>query len=425
MRWASSPRCCSRSCSSASSRCRCSTSSIPSSTTLSPEWASPRRVVTSDRVHQAQRRVLRALAAPGRLRRRLPRRRRRGLRAARRCATRPRSCWPSPASSPRWWASSSSPATSRRTTTVPPAASSPSAARSPSTARASSSGDSCWPSPSAASCSSPSATSTAARPRSPARRPPCPAPTPRPPRVAARREHTEVYPLLMFAVFGMMLFPAANDLLTMFVGLEVLSLPLYLLSGLARRRRLLSQEAALKYFLLGAFSSGFFLYGAALIYGYAGSMDFAAHQRGGPQRRRQQQPAAHRHRPALGRPALQGRRGPVPGLDPRRLPGRPDPGHRLHGGRHQGRGVRRPHAPVLRRARRGPLVVAADAVDHRDAVDVRRRRAGDHAERHQAAAGLLLGRPHRLHPHRRARPRRPPTSSRSARSPRSRPCCST
>lgn len=94
--------------------------------------------------------------------------------------------------------------------------------------------------------------------------------------IAANREHTEVYPLMMFAVFGMMLFPAANDLLTMFVGLEVLSLPLYLLCGLARRRRLLSQEAALKYFLLGAFSSGFFLYGAALLYGFAGSMDFAA-----------------------------------------------------------------------------------------------------------------------------------------------------
>jgi NADH-quinone oxidoreductase subunit N len=65
------------------------------------------------------------------------------------------------------------------------------------------------------------------------------------------------------------MFPAANDLLAMFVGLEVLSLPLYLLCGLARRRRLLSQEAALKYFLLGAFASAFFLYGLALLYGYA------------------------------------------------------------------------------------------------------------------------------------------------------------
>ncbi len=80
----------------------------------------------------------------------------------------------------------------------------------------------------------------------------------------------------MFAVTGMLLFPASGDLLTMFVALEVLSLPLYLLCGLARRRRLLSQEAALKYFLLGAFSSGFFLYGVALVYGFAGSMDLAA-----------------------------------------------------------------------------------------------------------------------------------------------------
>ncbi len=88
-------------------------------------------------------------------------------------------------------------------------------------------------------------------------------------------EHTEVYPLMMFALGGMMLFPAANDLLTLFVALEVLSLPLYLLCGLARRRRLLSQEAALKYFLLGAFSSAFFLYGVALVYGFSGAMGFS------------------------------------------------------------------------------------------------------------------------------------------------------
>ncbi len=81
---------------------------------------------------------------------------------------------------------------------------------------------------------------------------------------------TEVFPLALFAIGGMLLFPAADDLLTMFVALEVLSLPLYLLCGLARRRRLLSQEAALKYFLLGAFSSAFFVFGTALLYGYAG-----------------------------------------------------------------------------------------------------------------------------------------------------------
>ncbi|EHR48876.1 proton-translocating NADH-quinone oxidoreductase, chain N [Saccharomonospora marina XMU15] len=86
---------------------------------------------------------------------------------------------------------------------------------------------------------------------------------------------TEVFPLSLFALGGMMVFTAANDLLTMFVALEVLSLPLYLMVGLARRRRLLSQEAAVKYFLLGAFASAFFLYGLALLYGYAGSVRFA------------------------------------------------------------------------------------------------------------------------------------------------------
>lgn len=83
---------------------------------------------------------------------------------------------------------------------------------------------------------------------------------------------TEVFPLIMLAIGGMLVFPAANDLVTMFVALEVLSLPLYLLCGLARYRRLLSQEAALKYFLLGAFSSALFLFGAALLYGATGTL---------------------------------------------------------------------------------------------------------------------------------------------------------
>jgi NADH-quinone oxidoreductase subunit N len=86
---------------------------------------------------------------------------------------------------------------------------------------------------------------------------------------------TEVYPLTMFALGGMLLFVAANDLLTMFVALEVFSLPLYLLCALARRRRLLSQEAALKYFLLGSYASAFFLFGVALIYGFSGGINLA------------------------------------------------------------------------------------------------------------------------------------------------------
>jgi len=83
---------------------------------------------------------------------------------------------------------------------------------------------------------------------------------------------TEIYPLVLFAISGMLLFPIAHDLVTLFVALEVLSIPLYIITGLARRRRLLSQEAALKYFLLGAYSSAFFLFGGAFLYGFSGSL---------------------------------------------------------------------------------------------------------------------------------------------------------
>ena len=85
---------------------------------------------------------------------------------------------------------------------------------------------------------------------------------------------TEIWTLFLFAVGGMQLFVVANDLLTMFIALEVMSLPLYLMAGMARRRRLLSQEAALKYFVLGAYASAFFLFGSALVYGATGGINF-------------------------------------------------------------------------------------------------------------------------------------------------------
>jgi NADH-quinone oxidoreductase subunit N len=79
----------------------------------------------------------------------------------------------------------------------------------------------------------------------------------------------EVFPLLLFALLGMVLLAAASDLLVVFIALEVLSLSLYVLAG--QTRRLAAQEAAMKYFLLGAFSSAFLLYGIALCYGATGS----------------------------------------------------------------------------------------------------------------------------------------------------------
>jgi NADH-quinone oxidoreductase subunit N len=79
----------------------------------------------------------------------------------------------------------------------------------------------------------------------------------------------EVFPLLLFALLGMVLLAAASDLLVVFIALEILSLSLYVLAG--ETRRLAAEEAAMKYFLLGAFSSAFLLYGIALCYGATGT----------------------------------------------------------------------------------------------------------------------------------------------------------
>ena len=91
----------------------------------------------------------------------------------------------------------------------------------------------------------------------------------------ARRIHRgEYYPLLLFAATGMTLLASSADLIMVFISIEVLSLSLYILSGFAKRD-LNSQESALKYFLLGAFSSALLLYGIALVYGVTGSTNLA------------------------------------------------------------------------------------------------------------------------------------------------------
>lgn len=83
--------------------------------------------------------------------------------------------------------------------------------------------------------------------------------------------HGELYGLLLFAAAGMLALVAANDLVTFFVALETLSIAVYALTGIERRRAR-AAEGALKYFVLGAFSSGFLLYGMALIYGATGTL---------------------------------------------------------------------------------------------------------------------------------------------------------
>ena len=80
----------------------------------------------------------------------------------------------------------------------------------------------------------------------------------------------EFYALVLFATVGMMLMAAANDLMVFFLGLETMSIAVYVLTGMWRTNSR-SSEAAMKYFLMGAFATGFLLYGIALIYGATGS----------------------------------------------------------------------------------------------------------------------------------------------------------
>jgi NADH-quinone oxidoreductase subunit N len=85
----------------------------------------------------------------------------------------------------------------------------------------------------------------------------------------------EYYTLLLFSTVGMMLMGAATDLIVVFLGLEIMSIALYVLAAF-NRNRLSSGEAGMKYFILGAFASAFFLYGAALLYGATGSTNLRA-----------------------------------------------------------------------------------------------------------------------------------------------------
>ncbi|MFH1052111.1 MAG: NADH-quinone oxidoreductase subunit N [bacterium] len=88
------------------------------------------------------------------------------------------------------------------------------------------------------------------------------------------QEYTEFYSLIIFSVTGMMMIGHANNMLMLFIGIELMSIPFYILAGFIRTN-IKSVEASLKYFLLGAFATGFLLYGIAMIYGATGTMDLA------------------------------------------------------------------------------------------------------------------------------------------------------
>ncbi|MEK6614189.1 MAG: proton-conducting transporter membrane subunit, partial [Candidatus Binatota bacterium] len=84
----------------------------------------------------------------------------------------------------------------------------------------------------------------------------------------------EYYALLLFSAFGMILMAAANDLILFFLGLETMSIAVYVLTGMWRERSEAS-EAAMKYFIIGSFATGFLLYGIALIFGATGSTNLS------------------------------------------------------------------------------------------------------------------------------------------------------
>lgn len=84
--------------------------------------------------------------------------------------------------------------------------------------------------------------------------------------------HGEYYALIMFSTIGMMLMASGADLLNIYIGLEVMSISIYILTGF-KRSKLISNEASLKYFLLGAFATGFLLYGISAIYGTTGTIN--------------------------------------------------------------------------------------------------------------------------------------------------------
>ena len=115
----------------------------------------------------------------------------------------------------------------------------------------------------------------------------------------------------------MMMMISANDLISLYMGLELQSLALYVVAAIDRDNAR-SSEAGLKYFVLGALSSGMLLYGASLIYGFTGATGFPADRRGGQRQRCRPRPHLRprlRHR----RPCLQGVGRAVPHVDARCL----------------------------------------------------------------------------------------------------------
>ena len=133
----------------------------------------------------------------------------------------------------------------------------------------------------------------------------------------------EFFTLTLFVLLGISVMCSANNFLVVYLGLELMSLSLYALTAL-RRDHAVATEAAMKYFVLGALASGFLLYGLSMMYGATGSLEIPRGLRRHRHRPHQQGGAGLRRRLRRRRPGLQARRGAVPHVGARRLPGRAD-----------------------------------------------------------------------------------------------------
>ena len=199
--------------------------------------------------------------------------------------------------------------------------------------------------------------------------------------------------------------PASADLLLLFLGLELMVLPGYLLAGY-HKTDAYSTEGAIKYFLLGSFSSAIFLFGLAFVWGLTGTTLIDSDDPSGRASPRCSAAIVAGRRAAVGGPGdrprvpddgrrVQDRRGPVPLLDAGRVPGLADADHRLPVGRAEGRRLRADPAAVRRGARAaGRMVAAGDDRPRRPDDDARQPRRADPGQR-QADAGVQLDRPHR------------------------------
>ena len=196
--------------------------------------------------------------------------------------------------------------------------------------------------------------------------------------------------LVLLSTLGMMVLISAGDLIMLYLGLELMSLALYVVAA-SNRDNAKSTEAGLKYFVLGALSSGMLLYGASLIYGFTGTVSFAGIAAVAENRQR-------RHRLRAGVPArralLQDLGGAVSHVDARRLRGRADAGHRVLCLRAEGRRARGLYPRGADGFSGHCAAMAADRGVRFDRLDgagvVRRHRA----EEHQAADGLFVDRPY-------------------------------